>query len=91
MFAGHLAVGGDLLEVSRAARAMPAPPRSPRPAGLLLDGLALLVTERPPPSRYCGRPPAPLPARTSQRKRYSAGAGWPGLPTKLCGTTKAGV
>jgi DNA-binding CsgD family transcriptional regulator len=47
MFAGHLAVGGDLLEVSRAARAMPAPPRPPLPAGLLLDGLALLVTDGP--------------------------------------------
>ena len=45
MFAGHLAVGGDLLEVSRAARAMPALPRQPRPADLLLDGLALLVTD----------------------------------------------
>ena len=29
--AGHLAGGGDLLEVSRAARALPAPRRSPRP------------------------------------------------------------
>jgi DNA-binding CsgD family transcriptional regulator len=47
MFAGHLAVGGDLLEVSRAARAMPPPPRPARPAGLLLDGLALLVTDGP--------------------------------------------
>ena len=47
MFAGHLAVGGDLLEVSRAARAMPVPQRSLRPADLLLDGLALLVTDGP--------------------------------------------
>ena len=47
MFAGHLAVGGDLLQVSRAARAIPAPPRPPRPADLLLDGLALLVTDGP--------------------------------------------
>jgi DNA-binding CsgD family transcriptional regulator len=44
LYAGHLAVGGDLEEVSRAARAMPAPPR---PADLLLDGLALLVTDGP--------------------------------------------
>jgi DNA-binding CsgD family transcriptional regulator len=47
LYAGHLAVGGDLEEVSRAARAMPAPPRPTRPADLLLDGLALLVTAGP--------------------------------------------
>jgi hypothetical protein len=47
MFAGHLAVGGDLLEVSRAARALPRPERPPRAADLLLDGLALLVTDGP--------------------------------------------
>jgi DNA-binding CsgD family transcriptional regulator len=45
--AGHLAVGGDLLEISRAARAMPAPPRPPQPASLLLDGLSLLITDGP--------------------------------------------
>ena len=45
--AGHPAGGGDLLAVSRAARAMPAPRRSPGPAGLLLDGLSLLVTDGP--------------------------------------------
>jgi DNA-binding CsgD family transcriptional regulator len=47
LYAGHLAVGGNLEEVSRAARATPAPPRPPRPADLLLDGLALLVTAGP--------------------------------------------
>ena len=47
LFAGHLAVGGDLEEVSRAARALPPPERPPRAAGLLLDGLALLVTDGP--------------------------------------------
>jgi DNA-binding CsgD family transcriptional regulator len=46
LFAGHLA-GGDLEEVSRAARALPRPERPPRVADLLLDGLALLVTEGP--------------------------------------------
>jgi DNA-binding CsgD family transcriptional regulator len=45
-FAGHLAGGGDLEEVSRAARALPDPER-PRPADLLLDGLARLVTDGP--------------------------------------------
>jgi hypothetical protein len=47
MFAGHLAGGGDLLEVSRAARALSPPAHPPRPAELLLDGLALLVTDGP--------------------------------------------
>ncbi len=47
LFAGHLAVGGDLQEVSRAARALPPPERPLRVAGLLLDGLALLVTDGP--------------------------------------------
>jgi DNA-binding CsgD family transcriptional regulator len=47
MFAGRLAGAGDLLEVSRAARALPAPADPPRPADLILDGLALLVTDGP--------------------------------------------
>jgi DNA-binding CsgD family transcriptional regulator len=44
--AGRLAEAGDLLEISRAARALP-PPHSPHPADLLLDGLALLITDGP--------------------------------------------
>jgi DNA-binding CsgD family transcriptional regulator len=47
MFAGHLASDGDLMEVSRAARALPPPAHPPRPVDLLLDGLALLVTDGP--------------------------------------------
>ena len=47
MLAGRLAGAGDLLEVSRAARALPAPADPPRPADLILDGLALLVTDGP--------------------------------------------
>ena len=47
LFAGHLAGGGDLEEVSRAARALPPPASPPRVADLLLDGLALLVTDGP--------------------------------------------
>jgi DNA-binding CsgD family transcriptional regulator/tetratricopeptide (TPR) repeat protein len=46
-FAGHLAGAGDLLEVSRAARALPPPKQPPRPLDLLLDGYALLVTNGP--------------------------------------------
>jgi len=45
MFAGCLAGAGDLLEVSRAARAVPAPAEPPRLADLILDGLAMLVTD----------------------------------------------
>jgi DNA-binding CsgD family transcriptional regulator len=45
--AGHLAGTADLLEVSRAARALPPLAASPRPAGLILDGLARLVTDGP--------------------------------------------
>ena len=47
LFAGHLAGAGDLLEVSRAARRLPPPAHPPRPGDLLLDGLALLVTDGP--------------------------------------------
>ena len=47
LFAGHLAGGGDLEEVSCAARALPPPERPPRAADLLLDGLALLITDGP--------------------------------------------
>src|SRR5580658_2865200 len=45
MFAGHLASAGNLLEVSRTVRAAPAPTHPPRSADLLLDGLALVVTD----------------------------------------------
>jgi DNA-binding CsgD family transcriptional regulator len=44
---GYLAGAGDLLEVSRAARALPPPAHPLRSADLLLDGLALLVTDGP--------------------------------------------
>jgi hypothetical protein len=46
MFAGHLAAGGDLFEVCRAARALP-PPAEPLTVDLVLDGLALIVTDGP--------------------------------------------
>jgi DNA-binding CsgD family transcriptional regulator len=44
-FAGRLALGGSAREVAEAARAAPSPPQPARPPDLLLDGLALLVTE----------------------------------------------
>ena len=46
LFAARLAGSGDLPEVSRAARALP-PAAEPRPVDLVLDGLALLVTDGP--------------------------------------------
>jgi DNA-binding CsgD family transcriptional regulator len=44
-FAGRLARGADLVEVSRAALAGPAPRRPPRPTDLLLQGMATLPVD----------------------------------------------
>src|SRR5580658_5029086 len=44
-FAGRLALGGGMREVAEAARMAPPPPRPMRGPDLLLDGLALMVTE----------------------------------------------
>ena len=45
MFAGQFAGAGSLHEVARAARSAPPPAGASRPSDLLLDGLAVLVTE----------------------------------------------
>src|SRR6516165_10003907 len=45
LFAGQFAHDGNLHEVSRAARSAPPPPDPPAPHDLLLDGLAVLVTD----------------------------------------------
>jgi DNA-binding CsgD family transcriptional regulator/tetratricopeptide (TPR) repeat protein len=50
LFAGRLATDGGLLKVSRAARAAPPPAGSQRPSDLLLDSLAILVSEGLEPS-----------------------------------------
>jgi DNA-binding CsgD family transcriptional regulator len=47
LFAGRFAGAGDLVEVSQAARTLPRLPRPPDLADLILDSLALLVTEGP--------------------------------------------
>jgi DNA-binding CsgD family transcriptional regulator len=47
LFAGRLAGAGDLLEVSRAARALPPSADPPSGAGLVLDALTLVVTDGP--------------------------------------------
>ena len=44
-FTAHLDGGIVLFEISRAVRALPAPGGNPRPLDLLLDGLALLITD----------------------------------------------
>jgi DNA-binding CsgD family transcriptional regulator len=45
LFVGRLALGGGVREVAAAARAVSPPPRPARAADLLLDGLALVITE----------------------------------------------
>ena len=60
--AGPLA-GVSLVEISRAARALPPPAGPPRPADLALDGLARLITDGPdaaaPALRRAGRSSQP--------------------------------
>jgi DNA-binding CsgD family transcriptional regulator len=57
LFAGRLArAGGSLLEVSQAAKAAPRPAYPPRPPDLLLDGLALAISDgRPVAAPTLGR------------------------------------
>jgi DNA-binding CsgD family transcriptional regulator len=45
LFAGRLALGGGAREVAEAARAAPPPQQPARASDLLLDGLALVITE----------------------------------------------
>jgi DNA-binding CsgD family transcriptional regulator len=46
-FGGSMAGDGDMLKVSRAARALPPPADPARPIDLILDGLTRLVTDGP--------------------------------------------
>jgi DNA-binding CsgD family transcriptional regulator/tetratricopeptide (TPR) repeat protein len=46
-YAGHLAGAGHMLEICRAAQALPPPDQASGPLDLLLEGLARLVTEGP--------------------------------------------
>jgi DNA-binding CsgD family transcriptional regulator len=62
MFAGRLAGAGDMVEVARAVRAAPSPPQ-PRAPDLLLDALALLITEG-----YAAGTPAVMAALSAYRR-----------------------
>src|SRR5215475_9253533 len=68
LFVGSLATAANLLEVAQAAQAAPPPPPPPRPADLLLDGMALLVTEG-----Y----PAGAPVLTRALNAYRSGDAFP--------------
>jgi hypothetical protein len=47
LFADRLAKGGSAVEVAQAVRSAPPSPHSPQASDLLLDGLALLITDGP--------------------------------------------
>jgi DNA-binding CsgD family transcriptional regulator len=68
LFVGSLATAANLREVAQAARAAPPPPPPPRPADLLMDGMAVLVTEG-----Y----PAGAPALTRALNAYRSGDVFP--------------
>jgi DNA-binding CsgD family transcriptional regulator len=68
LFVGSLATAASLLEVAEATRAAPPPAPPPRPADLLLDGMAVLVTEG-----Y----PAAAPALTQALSAYRSGDAFP--------------
>ena len=78
LFAGRLACGGGVREVAEAARLAPPPPQPPRGPDLLLDGLALLITEG-----YPAGVPVLRRALSAFRgtdlppRRGCAGSGWP--------------
>ena len=78
MFAGRFAGAGDLHEVSRAARSAPPPAGAPRPPDLLLDGLAVMVTEgraqAAPLLRRAARVFADEEITTEERRRWSPAA-----------------
>jgi len=68
LFVGSLATAANLLEVAQAARAAPPPAPPSRPADLLVDGMAVLVTEG-----Y----PAGAPALKRALNAYRSGAVFP--------------
>jgi hypothetical protein len=91
-FAGRFAGAGDLHVVSRAARSAPPPAGVPQPSDLLLDGLAMLVTEgRAEAAPCCGGQRGSSPRTRSPSKRACDGASWLSSPPGSCGTRNAGT
>ena len=93
LFAGHLAGGGDLEEVSRAARALP-PPDAPAAAGRPAAGRSGAAGHRRAGRRRPGAAAGHQRLRrrrTSRQPNGSGGAGWPRRRASACGTTKAGA
>src|SRR5262249_36401982 len=86
--AGHLAGAGDLLEVSRAVRALPSPADPPRPVDLVLDGLARMATGGPASDTQAMRQDVALVLEPSPWKKAWRRAGW---PQPFCGTTMPGT
>ena len=83
-FAGRMALGG-VREVAKAARAAPPSPQPARPHDLLLDGLALLISEghragapilRRAVSAFCGAGPSEYGLRWLSLAWYAAGMVW---------------
>ena len=92
LFAGHLAGPGDLLEISRAARALPPPADRPRPVDLLLDGLARLVTDGPAAAAPTLRQAVSAFAGADVTAEEGLRWGWlAAAPPALCGTTTPGA
>src|SRR5262249_60277154 len=88
-FAGRLAFGGGIPAVAKAARAAPRSPEPPRPHDLLLDGLALLISDGHAAGasalKQAVRASA---AQTSPRETGCAGSGSRGTPPASRGTTR---
>src|ERR687891_399608 len=87
LFAGRLATAGSLLEVSRAARSGPPAPHPPRPADLLLDGLAALITD----GRTTAAPILRRAASAFASTETSAEAGWRRCRATPPGTARGGT
>ena len=91
-FPGMLASDEIVLETARAARAAPASSQPPSASDLLLDGLALLLTE----GYAAGTPMLRRAVNAFRREDVSGGAGvggcrWQPGSRHFCGTTRPGT
>jgi hypothetical protein len=92
LFAGRFAGAGGLDEVARAARSAPPHTGVPWPSDLLLDGLAVLVTEgRAEAAPLLSGQRGSSPKTRSPPKRACDGGGWPPSPRPRCETKSAGT